>query len=174
MHSTGLPLSQVLGLIWIRNRYVRVYLLPDQRDSRQTLMQRKTQSPVFNESFSYSLDYREVSRRHLMLKVHDVDRSAASPASCHQLIGQVVFPLADVNLLKGVHVWKRIKPPDQVKHSFLSVYLFLHYSFHYFIINYWVGNQVLSYLAINLGHGIRQDLISNLIIIPLIRLVNLQ
>jgi hypothetical protein len=91
-------------------RYVRVYLLPDQRDGRQTPVQRKTQNPVFNHGFTYELAHREVLKRTLMLKVQDLNRSTHR----HHVIGQVLLPLSDLNLIKGVHIWKRIRPTDQV------------------------------------------------------------
>lgn len=87
-------------------RYVRVCLLPDQRDSRQTPVQRKTQSPMFNYSFTYELPHREVLKRTLMLKVLDLDKSSRQ----HHVIGQVQLALSEVNLIKGVHLWKRIRP----------------------------------------------------------------
>nr|CAH0100198.1 unnamed protein product [Daphnia galeata] len=89
--------------------YVRVYLLPDQRDGRQTPVQRKTQNPVFNQGFTYELAHREVLKRTLMLKVQDLNRSTHR----HHVIGQVLLPLSDLNLIKGVHIWKRIRPTDQ-------------------------------------------------------------
>ena len=92
------------------HRYVRVYLLPDQRDGRQTPVQRKTQNPVFNQGFTYELAHREVLKRTLMLKVQDLNRSNHR----HHVIGQVLLPLSDLNLIKGVHIWKRIRPTDQV------------------------------------------------------------
>ncbi|XP_046645141.1 synaptotagmin-17-like isoform X1 [Daphnia pulicaria] len=95
------------------NPYVRVYLLPDQRDGRQTPVQRKTQNPVFNHGFTYELAHREVLKRTLMLKVQDLNRSTHR----HHVIGQVLLPLSDLNLIKGVHIWKRIRPTDQDSHS---------------------------------------------------------
>lgn len=102
------------------NRYVRVYLLPDQRDCRQTPVQRKTQNPVFNQGFTYELSHREVLKRTLMLKVQDLNRSTHR----HHVIGQVLLPLSDLNLIKGVHIWKRIRPPDQVDY-FTTIFFIL-------------------------------------------------
>lgn len=88
-----------------------MYLLPDQRDGRQTPVQRKTQSPVFNHCFAYELPHREVLKRTLMLKVLDLDKSSRQ----HRVVGQVQLALAELNLIKGVHVWKRIRPaPDSL------------------------------------------------------------
>ncbi|KAI9558523.1 syptotagmin 17 [Daphnia sinensis] len=95
------------------NPYVRVYLLPDQRDGRQTPVQRKTQNPVFNQGFTYELGHREVLKRTLMLKVQDLNRSTHR----HHVIGQVLLPLSDLNLIKGVHIWKRIRPTDNDSHT---------------------------------------------------------
>ena len=92
---------------------MRVYLLPDQRNSRQTRLQRKTQSPVYNEDFTYAIPYRDVLKRTLLVKVQDVQRSATSTL-LHRVVGHALLTLANVNLLKGVHIWKRIRPADQV------------------------------------------------------------
>ena len=60
---------------------------------------------MFNHSFTYELPHREVLKRTLMLKVLDLDKSNRQ----HHVIGQVQLALSEVNLIKGVHLWKRIR-----------------------------------------------------------------
>ncbi|KAG7173742.1 Synaptotagmin-17-like [Homarus americanus] len=70
------------------NPYVKVSLLPDNKNSRQTTVKKKTQEPVFEETFSFELPYKEVIRRTLELKVKDFDKF-----SRHCVVGHVLLPL---------------------------------------------------------------------------------
>ena len=90
-------------------RYVKVSLLPNQHDSRQTMVHGKTQNPLFDETFVFDVAYREALRRTLLLKVKDFDKYKR-----HRVIGQVLLALSDLNIAKGVDTWRRIRPSDQV------------------------------------------------------------
>ncbi|GAB6025874.1 Synaptotagmin-17 [Chamberlinius hualienensis] len=90
------------------NPYVRICLLPDHQNAQQTSVKRKTQSPVFDESFTFPLTYREAQRRTLQLKVKDFDKY-----SKHFVIGQVLVSLDDINLVKGQHMWKDLQPCEK-------------------------------------------------------------
>eukprot|EP00057_Strongylocentrotus_purpuratus_P024286 XP_011678760.1 PREDICTED: synaptotagmin-17-like [Strongylocentrotus purpuratus] len=90
------------------NPYVKVCLLPDQKDARQTSVKRKTQNPNFEESFCFNIPHQEAQRRMLLLSVQDFDKF-----SRHCVIGQHTVPLAGLNLVKGGHYWKPLQPPNQ-------------------------------------------------------------
>ena len=91
------------------NPYVKICLLPDQKESRQTSVKKKTQDPDFEENFAFDIPYQEAQRRFLQLSVLDFDKF-----SRHCAIGQHTLPLDGINLLKGNHYWKPLQPANQV------------------------------------------------------------
>ena len=91
------------------NPYCKVSLLPDQKNSQQTTVQRKTQCPMWSEYFTYEITYKEVQMRTLEIIVKDFDKY-----SRHCIIGRVLLPLANVNLIKGGHMWKPLAPDNMV------------------------------------------------------------
>ncbi|NWR69578.1 SYT17 protein, partial [Centropus unirufus] len=91
------------------NPYVKICLLPDQKNSKQTGVKRKTQNPVFEERYTFEIPFLEAQRRTLLLTVVDFDKF-----SRHCVIGKVSMPLCDVDLVKGGHWWKALVPSSQV------------------------------------------------------------
>ncbi|NXV66842.1 SYT17 protein, partial [Molothrus ater] len=91
------------------NPYVKICLLPDQKNSKQTGVKRKTQNPVFEERYTFEIPFLEAQRRTLLLTVVDFDKF-----SRHCVIGKVSMPLSDVDLVKGGHWWKALVPSSQV------------------------------------------------------------
>ncbi|NWU55353.1 SYT17 protein, partial [Dromas ardeola] len=107
------------------NPYVKICLLPDQKNSKQTGVKRKTQNPVFEERYTFEIPFLEAQRRTLLLTVVDFDKF-----SRHCVIGKVSMPLSDVDLVKGGHWWKALVPSSQVTefirlltHFFLPVFV---------------------------------------------------
>jgi hypothetical protein len=92
------------------NPYVKICLLPDQKNSKQTGVKRKTQKPVFEERYTFDIPFLEAQRRTLLLTVVDFDKF-----SRHCVIGKVSMPLCDVDLVKGGHWWKALIPSTQVR-----------------------------------------------------------
>ncbi|XP_059510184.1 synaptotagmin-17 isoform X1 [Stegostoma tigrinum] len=90
------------------NPYVKMCLLPDQKNSRQTGVKRKTQNPVFEERYTFEIPFLEAQRRTLLLTVVDFDKF-----SRHCVIGKVAMPLNEVDLVKGGHWWKALIPSSQ-------------------------------------------------------------
>ncbi|KAA0705716.1 Synaptotagmin-17 Synaptotagmin XVII [Triplophysa tibetana] len=90
------------------NPYVKMSLLPDHKNSRQTGVKRKTQNPVFEERFTFEVPFLEAQRRTLLLSVVDFDKF-----SRHCVIGKVSLPLNEVDLVKGGHWWKALVPSSQ-------------------------------------------------------------
>lgn len=91
------------------NPYVKICLLPDQKNSKQTGVKRKTQRPVFEERYTFDIPFLEAQRRTLLLTVLDFDKF-----SRHCVIGKVSVPLCEVDLVKGGHWWKALVPSSQV------------------------------------------------------------
>ena len=92
------------------NPYVKICLLPDQKNSKQTGVKRKTQKPVFEERYTFEIPFLEAQRRTLLLTVLDFDKF-----SRHCVIGKVAVPLCEVDLVKGGHWWKALIPSSQVR-----------------------------------------------------------
>ncbi|NXI19468.1 SYT17 protein, partial [Irena cyanogastra] len=98
------------------NPYVKICLLPDQKNSKQTGVKRKTQNPVFEERYTFEIPFLEAQRRTLLLTVVDFDKF-----SRHCVIGKVSMPLSDVDLVKGGHWWKALVPSSQILVAELAV-----------------------------------------------------
>uniref|UniRef100_A0A8D0L591 Synaptotagmin 17 n=1 Tax=Sphenodon punctatus TaxID=8508 RepID=A0A8D0L591_SPHPU len=90
------------------NPYVKICLLPDQKNSKQTGVKRKTQNPVFEERYTFEIPFLEAQRRTLLLTIVDFDKF-----SRHCVIGKVSMPLNEVDLVKGGHWWKALVPSSQ-------------------------------------------------------------
>ena len=91
------------------NPYAKVTLLPDHKNSRQTSVQRKTQSPVWDETFLFDIPFRQAQEHTLAVIVRDFDKY-----SRHCVIGQMHLSLSSVNLIKGGHMWKPLVPSQVV------------------------------------------------------------
>ncbi|XP_037400429.1 synaptotagmin-17 isoform X1 [Pygocentrus nattereri] len=104
------------------NPYVKMSLLPDHKNSRQTGVKRKTQNPVFEERFTFELPFLEAQRRTLLLSIVDFDKF-----SRHCVIGKVVLPLSEVDLVKGGHWWKALVPSSQNEVELGELLLSLNY-----------------------------------------------
>lgn len=98
------------------NPYVKICLLPDQKNSKQTGVKRKTQKPVFEERYTFEIPFLKAQRRTLLLTVVDFDKF-----SRHCVIGKVAVPLCEVDLVKGGHWWKALIPSSQVRIEFCYV-----------------------------------------------------
>lgn len=104
------------------NPYVKMSLLPDHKNSRQTGVKRKTQNPVFEERFTFEVPFLEAQRRTLLLSVVDFDKF-----SRHCVIGKVSLPLSEVDLVKGGHWWKALVPSSQNEVELGELLLSLNY-----------------------------------------------
>ncbi|XP_017389765.1 synaptotagmin-17 isoform X1 [Cebus imitator] len=104
------------------NPYVKICLLPDQKNSKQTGVKRKTQKPVFEERYTFEIPFLEAQRRTLLLTVVDFDKF-----SRHCVIGKVSVPLCEVDLVKGGHWWKALIPSSQNEVELGELLLSLNY-----------------------------------------------
>nr|XP_053636671.1 synaptotagmin-17-like [Cherax quadricarinatus] len=104
------------------NPYVKICLLPDTKNSFQTTVKKKTQDPVFEETFSFELPYREVIRRTLELKVKDFDKY-----SRHCVVGHVLLPLQNVNLARPSRLWRPLAQCNPDAEEYGELLLSLNY-----------------------------------------------
>ncbi|NXG92827.1 SYT17 protein, partial [Stercorarius parasiticus] len=143
------------------NPYVKICLLPDQKNSKQTGVKRKTQNPVFEERYTFEIPFLEAQRRTLLLTVVDFDKF-----SRHCVIGKVSMPLSDVDLVKGGHWWKALVPSSQVTEfirllpRFFSLFLcgsFACWKVMWFLISHSCVLCFLSdpFVKIQLVHGLK-------------------
>ena len=90
----NLPYRDVNSKI-LPDPFIKIILLPDRRRKFQTKVYKRTQSPHFNETFQFQINYEELCRRILLLSVYDFGRP-----SKRSLIGTVkiddIFAISDV------------------------------------------------------------------------------
>ncbi|NWT04008.1 SYT17 protein, partial [Mionectes macconnelli] len=139
------------------NPYVKICLLPDQKNSKQTGVKRKTQNPVFEERYTFEIPFLEAQRRTLLLTVVDFDKF-----SRHCVIGKVSMPLSDVDLVKGGHWWKALVPSSQVTEfiRLLMPFFSLLFFFFFFLVRFLCLACALCFLPdpfvkIQLVHGLK-------------------
>ncbi|KAK3583038.1 hypothetical protein CHS0354_005684 [Potamilus streckersoni] len=104
------------------NPYCKISLLPDQKNSHQTSVQRKTQSPTWNEYFMFEIPFKEANTQAVEITVKDFDKF-----SRHCIIGHVQFLLSGVNLVKGIHLWKPLLPASSDSYDLGELMLSLNY-----------------------------------------------
>jgi synaptotagmin-like protein len=90
--------------------YVKTYLLPDRskHSKRKTNVQRKTLSPIFDETLEYSVSESELSSRTLWLSVWDWDRFGRN-----QFLGELRLPLNSLDLTDSTDHWHTLMDKDE-------------------------------------------------------------
>ncbi|XP_064640602.1 synaptotagmin-1-like isoform X2 [Lineus longissimus] len=79
-----------------RDPFVKVYLLPDEQTFFQTAHRKKTLSPKFNETFTFSVTPTGIRERTLRLSVYDIDKR-----SVRHCLGHVLVPFSTVDIVSG-------------------------------------------------------------------------
>jgi len=88
--------------------YVKVYLLPDKKKKHETKVHRKTNNPVFNETFVFkNVPYADMGSKILTFSIYDFDRF-----SKHDQIGIIKIPLQSVDLGRCVEEWRDLCSPE--------------------------------------------------------------
>ena len=91
--------------------YVKIFLLPDRKRKVQSRVQRRTSNPQFFEDFVFFVAAEDLPNRTLEFTVCEFDRF-----SRQQVIGHVMYPLKDVNVLdlpSGTgEIWVNISNQD--------------------------------------------------------------
>ncbi|XP_078662690.1 synaptotagmin-9-like [Branchiostoma floridae x Branchiostoma belcheri] len=100
--AEGLPAKDFSGT---SDPYIKLYLLPERKRKFQTKVHRKTLSPIFNETFCFSVPYKDLHARELQFSIYDFDRF-----SRHDLIGQVTVTdlLEETDLAQETWLWKDV------------------------------------------------------------------
>nr|XP_006813530.1 PREDICTED: synaptotagmin-15-like [Saccoglossus kowalevskii] len=78
-----------------RDPFVKLYLLPDERNCQQSKVRRRTHVPVWNETFIFQVGSKDIHKRTLRLSVYDIDRRRVRHA-----LGHVLLNFDDVQLDK--------------------------------------------------------------------------
>ncbi|KAK3727140.1 hypothetical protein QZH41_004439 [Actinostola sp. cb2023] len=91
------------------NPYAIVELLPDYRHQLQSNVQRKTSHPRFDETFEFDVEIKNLQQQFLWITVLSFETF-----SKHDVIGQVVVPLSDLNLSKKSVLLKGLEPSVKV------------------------------------------------------------
>ena len=90
--------------------FIKLQILPDRKHiSQQTTHKRKTNRPNFNETFYFHMPVIELDRSTLQLTVSNGYR-----ASQQSTIGQVSFPLIEMDMEKKMELWRDLEQPVEV------------------------------------------------------------
>uniref|UniRef100_A0A803JUJ4 Synaptotagmin 8 n=1 Tax=Xenopus tropicalis TaxID=8364 RepID=A0A803JUJ4_XENTR len=95
--------------------YAIVYVTNDTRKKFETKVNRKTLNPVFNESFVFKVTQEEVPRTTAVVQIFDFNRFLK-----HDVIGEMVIPLGEVNLQHVIEDWKDLGPAGKTEHEHLG------------------------------------------------------
>ncbi|NWS75298.1 SYT1 protein, partial [Crotophaga sulcirostris] len=95
--------------------YVIVYLTSDTKKKYETKVYRKTLNPVFNESFTFQIAQAEVPESTLVMQIYDFNRF-----SKHDIIGEVLLPLASVSLQHVIEQWSDLSVASKVEEEQLG------------------------------------------------------
>ncbi|XP_076458070.1 synaptotagmin-1-like [Babylonia areolata] len=93
----------------LRDPYVNVFVLPDDRTCRTSKVRKKTLSPVFNQDFFFQVPAHQLKERTLRFSVYDVDKKKVR----HSL-GHVMVPLGDVDLTQVDTHWADLEASTQM------------------------------------------------------------
>lgn len=103
--------------------YVKIFLLPDKKRKVQSRVLRRTSNPQFFEDFVFAVSPEDLPNRTLEFTVCEFDRF-----SRQQVIGHVVYPLKDVNVMwspEGTgEIWVNITNQDFQVRIFLRLLVF--------------------------------------------------
>ncbi|XP_061196190.1 synaptotagmin-15-like [Saccostrea echinata] len=92
-----------------RDPFVKIFLLPDERNCKVSKVRRKTLAPVYNESFTFQISPDQMKTRVLRFSVYDVDKRRVR----HSL-GHILVPLQDIDLTKGDLMYRDLELNSQV------------------------------------------------------------
>eukprot|EP00057_Strongylocentrotus_purpuratus_P014314 XP_011668788.1 PREDICTED: synaptotagmin-6 [Strongylocentrotus purpuratus] len=88
--------------------YVKISLEPDEeRKIKQSVVQRRTLNPVWNEIFKFPTTYEELQEKTVRFSVFDFDKF-----SRHDAIGEVLVRINDVDVSRELDVWSELRSPQ--------------------------------------------------------------
>ncbi|XP_012939836.1 synaptotagmin-15, partial [Aplysia californica] len=106
----------------LRDPFVKMFLLPDERSFRVSKVKKKTLSPIYNETHTFQVSQDEVRSRVLRFSVYDVDKRRVR----HSL-GHVMIQLKAIELTKGDVMWSDLEPMVQAASTLGELQLSLVY-----------------------------------------------
>jgi Ca2+-dependent lipid-binding protein len=89
--------------------YVRIYLLPGHKDKRKTQVVKNNLNPIFDETFDWSLPWKDLEGTSLEVKVKN---STGVFSSEKKEIGQVNIDLGQLDLTKSITEWYTLQVPE--------------------------------------------------------------
>ncbi|OWF49404.1 synaptotagmin-15-like isoform X2 [Mizuhopecten yessoensis] len=92
-----------------RDPFVKIFLLPDERNCRISKVRKKTLTPVYNEKFVFEVSPKDIDESILRFSVYDVDKRRVR----HSL-GHVLLALRDLDITKGDTIWKDLEQSHQL------------------------------------------------------------
>lgn len=105
--------------------YVRIFLLPDERNSKTSKVKKKTIAPIYNELFIFEVPVDEVGFRTLRFSVYEMDKRKVRHALGHALV-----PLADVDITKDLSMWRDLETNSQISNMLGEINIGLCYLPH--------------------------------------------
>ncbi|XP_071943590.1 synaptotagmin-10-like [Antedon mediterranea] len=106
LEASSLPRMDTFG--GSSDPYVKLMLEPyPDRKVKVSTVQKRSLNPVFNETFKFPGTFEDLSSQTLRLKVYDFDKMKR-----HDIIGEVVIPLADVDISRQVEIWADLEIPS--------------------------------------------------------------
>ena len=96
--------------------FVKLHILcPEEKHVAQSKCKRKTYRPNFDEMFYFNLPVSELQRCTLRLSVYDGYR-----ASQQHIIGEVLFPLTELNRNKKIELWRDLQAIEEVRVLYIA------------------------------------------------------
>ena len=92
-----------------RDPFVKLHILPDEKFIAQSSCKRKTNKPTYNEVFQIYMAPADLQRCYLRLSVYDGLRLRQQT-----VIGEVMFPLIEMEFGKITETWRDIERPSEV------------------------------------------------------------
>ncbi|XP_033102002.1 synaptotagmin-6-like, partial [Anneissia japonica] len=106
LEASNLPRMDTFG--GSSDPYVKLMLEPDpDRKVKISTVQKRSLNPVFNEIFKFPGTYEDMNAQSLRLKVYDFDKMKR-----HDIIGEVVIQLAEVDISRQVEIWADLQEPS--------------------------------------------------------------
>uniref|UniRef100_A0A8C4N357 C2 domain-containing protein n=1 Tax=Eptatretus burgeri TaxID=7764 RepID=A0A8C4N357_EPTBU len=95
--------------------YVKVMLLPNNKQKFETKVHRKSRSPQFNETMYFEVSAEELPERTLLLSLYDFKRF-----SKHELVGEIRVPFADLDFTNMIEECRSLQPAANEEPEFLG------------------------------------------------------
>ncbi|XP_063445643.1 synaptotagmin-2-like [Mytilus trossulus] len=106
----------------LRDPFVRIFLLPDERNSKTSKVKKKTLTPIYNETFIFQLSAVDIDKCTLRFSVYDVDRRRL-----RHVLGHAFIPLCEIDKTKVVTMWRDLEPNSHICNALGDIHIGLCY-----------------------------------------------